>query len=226
MLRGLLAIEPGLPPCDVRNEGVSGEFIRGLLDSRYERAGIAKLPQADYIFIRYGLNDASKRKDFETNFPQDFHELIARLRKDHPSAMLIPTTVIPFGADVESNAPSAKRINDLVRRVAEEEKLTLFDLYPRYAAELARGPNMLSYRRYALAKMPENLRALAMPYISDPAAKDPTIIVMDNHLDAIFGHLPGWFADRHPNLAGYNVIASATAKFLAPIVREKSAAQK
>ncbi|MEO6785914.1 MAG: GDSL-type esterase/lipase family protein, partial [Chthoniobacteraceae bacterium] len=224
-LRALLAIEPGLPPCDVYNEGVSGETIRRLLDTRYDRAVKTK-PQADYIFIRYGLNDASKREDFDTNFPKDFHELLARLRKDHPGAMLIPATVIPFGADVEANAPASKRINDLVRRVAEEEKLTLFDLYPHYAAELAKGSNMLNYRRYALSKVPENLRPLATPYISDPAGKDPTIVVMDNRLDAIFGNLPGWFADRHPNLAGYNVIASETAKFLAPILREKSGAGK
>ena len=220
-LRSLLAIEPGLPLCDVYNEGVSGEFIRRLLDTRYDKAVKTK-PQADYIFIRYGLNDASKREDFDANFPKDFHELIAGLRKDHPNAMLIPTTVIPFGADLESNAPHAKRINDLVRRVAEEEKLPVFDIYPAYAAALAKGPDMLNYRRYALSKVPENLRPLATPYITDPAGKDPTIVVMDNRLDAIFGHLPGWFSDRHPNLAGYNVIAAATAKFLAPILHEKA----
>lgn len=218
-LRCLLAIEPGLPPCDVWNEGRSGEFIRGLLDSRYERAHIAQLPHPDYIFVRYGLNDVRKREDFDTNFPKDFRELIARLRKDHPGAMIIPTTVIPFAEDLVANEPAAKRINDLVRRVAEEEKLPLFDLYPRYAAEQAKGTNMLNYRRYALSKVPENLRSLATPYVTDPAGKEPSIVVMDNRLDAIFGHLPGWFADRHPNLAGYNVIACETAKFLAPILR-------
>jgi len=219
-LRALLAIEPGLPPCEVWNEGLSGEFIRGLLDSRYDRAAKTK-PRADYIFIRYGLNDVRKREDFDANFPKDFRELIARLRQDHPGAMIIPTTVIPFAEDLEGNAPAAKRINDLVRTVAGEEKLTLFDLYPLYAAEQAKGTNMLNYRRYALSKVPENLRPLATPYVADPAGKDPTIVVMDNRLDAIFGHLPGWFSDRHPNLAGYNVIASATAKFLAPILRGK-----
>jgi len=224
-LRGLLAVEPGLPPCDVYNEGVSGEFIRRLLDTRYEKAVKTK-PQADYIFIRYGLNDAAKREDFETNFVKDFHELIARLRTDHPNAMLIPTTVIPFAENLEANAPAAMRINDLVRRVAEEAKLPLFDIYPLYAAEQAKGTNMLNYRRYALSKVPENLRPLATPYLSDPTGKDPTIVVMDNRLDAIFGHVPGWFSDRHPNLAGYNVIAAATAKWLAPIVREKSGAVK
>ena len=225
MLRTLLAIEPGLPPCDVWNEGVSGEFIRGFLDTRYDRAVKTK-PQADYIFIRYGLNDVRKREDFDNNFAKDFRELIARLRKDHPGAMIIPTTVIPFAEDLTANAPAAKRINDLVRSVATGEKLTLFDLYPLYAAEQTKGSNMLNYRRYALSKVPENLRPLATPYVSDPAGKDPAIVVMDNRLDAIFGHLPGWFGDRHPNLAGYNVIAAATAKFLTPILREKSGAKK
>ena len=225
MLRALLAIEPGLPPCDIWNEGVSGEFIRGFLDTRYDRAVKTK-PQADIIFIRYGLNDVRKREDFDNNFAKDFRELIARLRTDHRGARIIPTTVIPFAEDLAANAPEAKRINDLVRRVAEEEALTLFNLYPHYAAEQAKGSNMLNYRRYALSKVPENLRPLATPYVADPTGKDPTIVVMDNRLDAIFGHLPGWFADRHPNVAGYNVIASATAKFLAPILREKSSAQK
>lgn len=216
MIRILLATEPGLPPCDVSNEGVSGEFIRGLLDSgRYDRA-IAAKPKADYIFIRYGINDRSKRADFATNFPKDFHELLARLRKDHPQAMLIPMTAIPSAPD-NTHAD----INALIRKIAEEEKLPLFDIAPGYLAELAKGPNMLNYRRYALAKVPENLRAIATPYVSDPTGKDPTIIVMDNRLDGIFGHLPGWFGDRHPNLAGYNVIASETAKFLAPILRAK-----
>jgi lysophospholipase L1-like esterase/nicotinamidase-related amidase len=218
MLRILLATEPGLPPCDVRNEGRSGEFIRGLLDSRYEKAHIAQ-PRADYIFIRYGLNDARKREDFDANFPKDFHELLARLRKDHPGAMLIPTTVIPFAEDLAANAPAAKRINDLVRRVAEEEKLTLFDIYPRYAAEQAKGSNMLNYRRYLLSNVSENLRPLITPYVFDPNGKEPAVVVLDNRLDGILGHLPGWFADRHPNFAGYNVIASETAKFLAPILR-------
>jgi lysophospholipase L1-like esterase len=44
---------------------------------------------------------------------------------------------------------------------------------------------------------------------------------MDNRLDGLFGHIPGWAGDRHPNLAGYNVIADETAKWLAPIIRKR-----
>jgi lysophospholipase L1-like esterase len=218
----LLAAEGDLPRAKVINLGLSGEFIRGLLDSgRYDKAA-AKLPGLDYVFIRYGLNDVAKIKDFDAAFPKDFHELIARLRKDHPAAMLIPMTVIPMDADLKADALRAKRINDIVRQVAAEEKLVCFDIYPRYAAEQAKGPNMLNYRRYPLAKIPEKLREVAKPYLSDERGRAAMVEVLDNRLDAHFGNLEGWFGDRHPNLAGYRVIADETAKFLAPIIRERS----
>ena len=218
----LLAAEGDLPPAHVVNLGLSGEFIRRLLDSgRYDKA-VAKLPGLDYVFIRFGLNDVARIKDFDTAFPRDFHELIARLRKDHPAAMLIPMTVIPMNADLKADAPHAKRINDLVRRVAAEEKLTCFDIYPRYAAEQAKGPNMLNYRRFSLAKVPPKLREVARPYVMDEGSKNAAVVVLDNRLDAHFGTLAGWFGDRHPNLAGYRVIADETAKFLAPIIRQRT----
>ncbi len=221
VIRVLLAAERGLPPTNVINLGLSGEFIRRLLDSgRYDKTA-AQLPGLDYIFIRYGLNDVARIKDFDIAFPKDFHELIARLRKDHPAAMLIPMTVIPMAADVKADAPRAKRINDIVRQVAAEEKLTCFDIYPRYAAEQAKGPNMLNYRRFPLARIPEKLREVAKPYVDEKKGGVPTVEVLDNRLDAHFGNLEGWFSDRHPNLAGYRVIADETAKFLAPIIRER-----
>jgi len=214
VIRLLLAAEGDLPPTHVTNLGLSGEFIRRLIDSgRYEKQ-VSKLPGPDYVFIRYGLNDNSKRTNFVENFPKDFHELLAKLRADHPKAMLIPMTVIPF-----ADEPTSTKINNLIREVATEEKLTLFDIYPRYAAELKRGPDMLNYRRYVLAKIPEKFHELAKPYIVP--GKDPAVVVLDNRLDSVLGHLPGWFGDRHPNLAGYNVIADETAKFLAPIIRSR-----
>ena len=213
-LRILLATEGDLPPTDVYNEGVSGEFIRRLLDSgRYDK-DVATKPKADYIFIRYGLNDASKREKFAENFPKDFRELLGRLRQDHPAAEIIAMTAIPY-----STVNNHAEINGLIAKIAEEEKLVFFDIAPRYLAELEKGPDMLNYRRYALSKVPEALRPLATPYVQPGA--DPQIVVLDNRLDAFFGHLPGWYSDRHPTLAGYNVIASETAKFLAPRIREQ-----
>ncbi len=209
----LLAAEGDLPPCQVINSSLSGEFIRRLLDSgRYARNG-EKLPGLDYIFIRYGLNDRARRENFAENFPKDFHELIAKLRQDHPKARIIPMTVIPF-----SGEEASQEINDLVRQVAKEEKLEVFDIYPRYAAELEKGYNMLNYRRFPVEKVPAKYQELVKPYI-----QGGRVVVMDNELDAILGDLPGWTSDRHPNLAGYNVIADETAKYLAPLLRARKA---
>jgi len=49
---------------------------------------------------------------------------------------------------------------------------------------------------------------------------DGKVLVMDNELDALFGNLPGWYEDRHPNLAGYNVIAAKTARYLTPLLKQ------
>lgn len=220
VVRLLLAEEKDLPPTNVINLGLSGEYIRRLLDSgRYDKA-VAGLPGLDYVIIRYGINDSSYRENLAENFPKDYHELLERLRKDHPRADLIVMTVIPYYPEDER----AAKINVLNEQVAKAEGLPLFDIAPRYTAELKRGPNMLNYRRFPLEKIPENRREFVKPFVV-PGAK-PSVEVMDNRLDAHFGDLPGWYGDRHPNLAGYHVIGDETAKFLAPRIRERLAKGK
>jgi lysophospholipase L1-like esterase len=219
VIRLLLAEEKDLPPTNVINLGLSGEYIRRLLDSgRYEKEA-SKLPGMDYVLIRYGLNDNAYRENLEENFPKDYHELIERIKVDHPQATIIVMTVIPYGSE-----EMCLRLNKLNEQVAKAEGLTLFDVYPRYAEELKRGPDMLNYRRFPLEKIPENRREFVKSFIVPGA--NPTVEVLDNRLDAHFGHLPGWFGDRHPNLAGYHVIGDETAKFLAPLIREKHVAGK
>jgi len=211
VIRLRLAADKTLPATNVINQGRDGEYIQGLLTGgRYDRE-IAKLPGIDYVFLRYGLNDNSKREEFATNFPKDFGELITRLRRDFPQAVIFPTTIIPY-----LSAENDARINGLIRQVAETEKLALFDVYTRYDAELAHGRNMLNYRRYSLDKIPETQREWLQPFV-----RGGSVVVMDNRLDAHFRDLPGWFGDRHPNLAGYHVIGDETAAFLAPRLRER-----
>ena len=211
VIRSLLAEEKDLPPTNVINLGLSGEYIQRLLESgRYDKVA-AKLPGIDYVLIRYGLNDNARREQFVENFPKDYHDLLERLRRDHPKAELIVTTVIPYGDE----ATSAK-INKLNSDVAAAEKVPLFDIYPRYAEELKQGPNMLNYRRFPLEKIPENRREFVKPFV-----QSGSVVVLDNRLDAHFGQLPGWYGDRHPNLAGYHVIGDETAKYLTPRIRAR-----
>ena len=215
VIRELLAAETDLPPTNVINLGLSGEYIRRLLDSgRYDKVA-AKLPGLDYVLIRYGLNDKSYRENLDENFPKDYHELIGRLRTDHPNATLVVTTVIPYADEATST-----HLNQLNRNVAKAEKVLLFDLYPRYAEELKRGPDMLNYRRFPLDKIPQNRREFVKPYLAP--GNPPMVEVLDNRLDVHFGHLPGWYGDRHPNHAGYHVIGDETAKFLIPLIRPKT----
>ena len=214
VIRVLLAAEGDLPPTNVINQGRDGEYIHGLLTGgRYDKE-IAKLPGIDYVLIRYGLNDINRREDFATNFPKDWHDLLARLRTDFPQAKLIPMTIIPYMTPERD-----KQVNDLIEQVAKEEKLPVFNVYDRYKAELANGPNMLNYRRYGVDKLPEKDREWVKPFVRGNA-----VTVMDNRLDAHFGSLPGWYGDRHPSPAGYHVIGDETAKYLAPLIRERKKA--
>lgn len=212
VVRLRLATEKALPETNVINQGRDGEYIQGLLTSgRYEK-DIKPLPGIDYVIIRYGINDSRRREGFDDNFAKDYSELIGKLRSDFPNAKIYPTSIIPYlGKETDD------RINGLIRKVAETEKLEYFDLYARYATELTYGENMLNYRRYPLDKIPEEQRGWLQPFLSGGS-----VVVMDNQLDAHFRDLPGWFSDRHPNLAGYHVIGDETAKFLAAKLRDRT----
>jgi lysophospholipase L1-like esterase len=211
IIEKLLAAEKDLPPTKVINQGRDGEFIHGLLTSgRYEKE-IAPLENLDYILIRFGINDRNKRDDFAQSFPHDYRELLDRLRKDHPQARMIPMTIIPY-----MGAERDKEVNDIVREIAKERELTLLDVHVRYAAELKQGENMLNYRRVAVANVPDRFHALL-----GPARIGDSVIALDNRLDAHLNGVPGWFGDRHPNLAGYHVIGDETARFLAPLLKQE-----
>src|SRR5581483_10450373 len=121
VVRKLLAAEADLPLVEVVNRGQNGDMIDHLLARRYER-DVAKQAPFDFIFIRYGLNDVRHLKDFKTEFPANYRRLIARLRADHPKAVIVLETVIPYlGEKLDS------MINEQVRVVAREEKLPLLD---------------------------------------------------------------------------------------------------
>ena len=203
----------GLPAegLEVINQGRDGEFIEALLSSgRYARE-ISHLGKFAVICVRYGSNDLVFRDRFTVNFTNDYQKLIARLREDFPDAQIILSLVVPYQGPEKDET-----INAMIRAVAEAENLPLFDPYTPYLATLAAsGPNSLCYRHYPLAKIPEDKRPLAAPF-----TRDGMVTVMDNRLDPHFGHLPGWYQERHPNLAGYHVIGEALAEFLAPTLKK------
>ncbi|TWU24878.1 GDSL-like Lipase/Acylhydrolase [Novipirellula galeiformis] len=212
VIEQLLAAEGDLPPTHVINNGLSGDTIDRFVESGRYAGEVAGLAGIDYVFVRYGINDYGRCKNFATDFPRDYYGLIARLRKDHPHAKIVLMTVIPY-----QNAAIGEAINMRIREVAEQEQLPLFDIYPLYDQVLkSTGHNSLNYRRYPIENVPEKFHAFVAPYVHDGR-----VVVLDNELDGILGHLPRWYGDRHPNLAGYNVIAAETAKYLAEDLRKR-----
>jgi lysophospholipase L1-like esterase len=211
VIEKLLAAENDLPPVKVINQGRDGEYIHALLNSdRYER-DIAPLKDIDFVCIRYGPNDRHRLKDFANEFPRDYRALIERLRKDDPHATIVLMTMLPLLGVKGDN-----EVNDIVRAIAAEQKLSLCDIHTRYAAELKFGPNMLRYRRVPFKQIPERFHSLV-----EGTLVGETVVVLDNRLDAHLRDVPGWFRDQHPNLAGYHVIGDETAKFLAPLIRQR-----
>lgn len=212
VVRKLLAAEADLPPVEVVNRGVNGDMIHLMMMRRYDK-DVAKQPPFDFIFIRYGLNDVRHLANFPEEFPANYRKLIARLRADYPRAEIVLETVIPYLGEEKDHA-----INEQVRAVAQAEKLPLLDQYTPYAAALKNGPNMLSYRRLALAAIPKKYHALVPP----DAIKGEVVIVLDNLLDAHLAEVPDWFKDRHPNLAGYQVLGKQLAAYLVPRLRARA----
>jgi len=214
VVRKLLAAEADLPPVEVLNRGVNGDMVSLLLarPQRYERDVIKQAP-FDFIFLRFGLNDVRHLKDFKTEFPADYKKLIAKLRGDQPKAEIVIETAIPYlGVELDNT------VNEQVRAIAKEEKLPILDQHTPYAAELKNGPNMLSYRRLPLQAIPKKYHALIPP----EAIRGDVVQVMDNLLDVHLAKVPDWCKDRHPNLAGYQVIGTQLAGYLAPRIREKA----
>jgi lysophospholipase L1-like esterase len=218
VVRKLLAAEDDLPPVEVLNRGQNGDMVSLLLarPQRYER-DVVKQEPFDFIFLRFGLNDVRHLQDFKAEFPTHYKQLIGRLRADHPKAEIVLETVIPFLDEERDTA-----INEQVRAVAKAEKLPVLDQYTPYAAELKNGPNMLSWRRLELQAIPKKYHAL----IPADAIRGDVVYVADNLLDVHLRSVPGWFKDRHPNPAGYQVIGKQLAGYLAPRLREKAMATK
>jgi lysophospholipase L1-like esterase len=220
IVRKLLAAEVDLPPVEVVNRGEDGDTLDRLLSSRYQDC-VARQPPFDFIFTRYGLNDIYYLKDFKTEYPANYKKLISRLRADHPRAKIVLETVIPYYGEERD-----KTINEQVRAVAKMEQLPLLDQYAPYAAELINGPNMLSYRRLPLPEIPSKYRILVPPEAirRDSPTGGEIVYILDNLLDVHLAKIPDWFKDRHPNLAGYHVIGTQLANYLAPRIRKRASA--
>ena len=210
-----LAEISNLPKLNVINTGRGGETAQRLLASKWYIEKIASEKNIDYIIVRLGINDWFKCKDFLHEFPGQMNALIKQLKKDHPKAKIVLATICRFMSDKDCTV-----VNNLIKYISRNEKLLLFDLYPAYNDYLLKnGENSLSVRQPNLKLIPKEYHTWLKPYTYlQKSGKDKgdeyVVKVNDTSLDPIFGHIKGWYNDRHPNSEGYNLIAAETVKFL------------
>lgn len=209
----LIAGKEGMPPVEVVNVGFGGETAYSLLNSGRYHKQIKDIDKVDYIFFRYGINDWIKRQPFKENFPADVKKVIAHLREDFPGAQIILMTIIPFLKEEDS-----KLVNKYIAMIAAEEKLELFDIYPAYQEKMKEcGEHSMTVRFFPLSEIPENYHELVSSYTKFYEWKDAEWVrVQSNELDPLFGDLPNWYKDKHPNSTGYIFIAHETAKYILP----------
>ncbi len=215
----ILAKAQGLPPLEVINTGVGGETAKRLLGSKNYQQKIKPLTDLDYIIVRLGINDWFRYEDFPKDFPIFMKSLLADLRKDHPKAKIILATICSFMPHED-----CLQVNALIKELATAEKLPLLDIYTPYHQYLTdNGPNSLNVRRIPLRLIPEPYHDFLKPHTSFQKGwngkPDENMVRLDHTtLDPIFGHIEGWYGDRHPNTEGYHLIARETVKFLKVII--------
>lgn len=205
-----------IPDVEVVNAGLGGETAYSILNSGRYESQIREIDSVDYIFVRYGINDWIHRKPFMENFPADMQKLITQLRKDFPESEIILMTILPFLSE-----PDTKVVNEYITRVSAEENLRLFDIYTPYKKQVDEfGRNSLTVRFFPLTDIPEKYHELVAPFAKYYSWKDAVWVrVQSNEFDPLFGHLPGWYKDSHPNTTGYRLIADETVKYILPLLQ-------
>lgn len=215
MIEQLAALEPSMPAVKVINSSRGGETALSVVESgRYEEE-IAPLKdrKPDYIFVRYGINDWFKCKNLKKEFPENLKSLLRRIEGDFDGSRLVVMTIVPFMPFEECEV-----VNGLIKEVAEDMGLPLFDIYTPYKeAVMKSGPNTYHVRRIDLEKVDKKYHEWLKPFTYDYTQKGRTrkvVLADDNSLDPILGRYKEWYYDHHPNLAGYHLIGFETVEFL------------
>lgn len=207
---------------EVINLGLGGETAYSLLNSNRYDTQIKGIEAVDYIFLRYGINDWIHRQPFLENFPEDLKKVISHLRNDFPEAQIILMTIIPF-----LNEENSTIVNESIARVAKDENLELFDIYPAYQKGLDEyGQHSMNVRFFPLSEIPEQYHLLVAPYTKFYSWKNAEYVrVLTTELDPFFGHLSDWYKDKHPNPTGYQLIARETASYFIGKLRDEKDSQ-
>jgi lysophospholipase L1-like esterase len=138
------------PEIDVKNFGVGGETVAGLLE---RVPAICNTPRPDLILIMIGTNNLLMDDySFINNYSLIINKLIASFPKSKTYITSLLPMTIPWLAD-----DTIPRINLLIKDLCEHDQTDYFDLFTPFQQGLAAGNQLfledgvhLSDRGYAL----------------------------------------------------------------------------
>src|SRR5688572_5476925 len=116
----------------VRNRGISGDITFGIL----ERLDEVTAGKPAKVFILIGINDISRNVP-DSVITGNYRLMIRRIKKTSPATKIYFHTLMPV-----NNAFPARNhfnkdehilyVNEQLKKIAAEEKITLIDLYPHF----------------------------------------------------------------------------------------------
>lgn len=117
----------------VKNRGISGDITYGVL----ERLGDITATQPKKIFLLIGINDISR------NIPDDliianYKKIVSRIRTESPRTRIYVQTLLPVNATFGKfpnhygKDDRILKMNEMIRSLADNRKVFLIDLYPKF----------------------------------------------------------------------------------------------
>ena len=118
---------------DVRNRGISGDITFGVL----ERLDEVTEGKPAKVFILIGINDISRNIP-DSVIISNHRKIVQRIKTESPKTKIYFHTLMPVNNEFTqfknhyNKDEHILHINEALKKMAAEEKITLIDLYPHF----------------------------------------------------------------------------------------------
>jgi lysophospholipase L1-like esterase len=108
------------------NQGISGDTTAGML----QRLSVLKTAQPDTIYLMAGVNDL-KRGASDREILGNLHQILTRLRQQHPNVRIVVQSILPTRSRYIPNARIAQ-INPMIQALAQRHAADYLDLHQQF----------------------------------------------------------------------------------------------
>ncbi|MBE9032604.1 lysophospholipase [filamentous cyanobacterium LEGE 11480] len=108
------------------NQSISGDTTTGIL----KRLAVLRNAKPDTVYLMAGVNDL-KRGATDQTILRNIHQIIRRLRQQHPQAQIVVQSILPTRSDRIPNARIVK-LNPLIQALAQRHGVDYLDLHQQF----------------------------------------------------------------------------------------------